>query len=519
MTIRSSASCIVVAALSMGLGLPAAGEAHGDGPGGSEGGPVVETHSGLVRGSSDAAIDTFLGIPYAEPPVGELRWRPPKAKTPWRTRLDATQFGAHCWQPGTVDSQTHSSEDCLFLNVYVPKGRVWPRPVMVWIYGGANAEGESEQYDPTPLVETGGVIVVTLNYRVGPFGFLAHPALDSEGHPAVNYGILDQQLALKWVRANIAGFGGDAYDVTIFGESAGGLNATTHVVSPLSAGLFDRAIIESGAYELQTPSLASSEALGVSFATAVGCTSQTAACLRATPVATILANEGTVNTQTSAYNQATVDGQILRETQLAALTAGHINRVPVIQGSNGHEGRVFTSPTITAAEAQQTVELFAFAAGKDPNQALAIYSLSNYSTPFEVASAALGDFGFACSARTSTALLSKWVPTHEYEFNDPAAGPLGATHGAELIYLFNLSAGVTGTQAQGPTSLPAASQELATAMRIYWTHFAAFGNPNSPTVPVWLSSVLQSIQLLTPPRPTSETDAAFSAEHHCTFWD
>ena len=153
---------------------------------------------------------------------------------------------------------------------------------MVWIYGGANALGASAIYDPTPLVETGNVVAVTINYRVGALGFLAHPALDSEGHRSVNYGIMDQQLALRWVQRNIDRFGGDPRNVTIFGESAGGLNVTTHIVSPYSAALFHKAIIESGAYQLDTPTLAASQARGTAFADRIGCVDQTAlpACAR-----------------------------------------------------------------------------------------------------------------------------------------------------------------------------------------------------------------------------------------------
>jgi para-nitrobenzyl esterase len=184
---------------------------------------------------------------------------------------------------------------------------------MVWIHGGANSSGASDFYDPTPLVETGGVLIVTINYRLGALGFLAHPALDGEGHIAVNYGVIDQQLALRWVHDNIARFGGDPGNVTIFGESAGGLNVTTHLVSPLSAGLFQRAIIESGAYQLNTPSLAASEARGIAFAKQVGCTDQSAACLRSKSLADVLANSGGV--YGTAYNQSTVDGQVLPATR------------------------------------------------------------------------------------------------------------------------------------------------------------------------------------------------------------
>jgi para-nitrobenzyl esterase len=334
---------------------------------------------------------------------------------------------------------------------------------MVWIYGGANANGASEFYDPTPLVETGGVVAVTVNYRVGPFGFLAHPALDAEGHAAVNYGVMDQQAALRWVRNNIDEFGGDQTNVTIFGESAGGLNVTTHLVSPLSAGLFDRAIIESGAYALATPTLASSEAKGIAFANRVGCPDQTASCLRSKTTAQILASAGSVNTPGSAYNQSTVDGQVLPEPQVSALSAGRFNRVPVLQGANSMESNVF-----------------------------------------------------GCGARQSNQSLAEVVPTYAYEFGDVNASATGAQHGSEIKYLLNV-AGVAPVADGSPSTLPPASQPLSLAMRRYWTTFAWSGDPNSIIVPPWplASPFFDSVQSLTPPLPHFDTTLAYGARHNC----
>jgi para-nitrobenzyl esterase len=389
---------------------------------------------------------------------------------------------------------------------------------MVWIHGGANALGASEIYDPMPLVETGDVVAVTINYRLGALGFLAHPALDSEGHRSVNYGIMDQQLALRWVQRNIDQFGGDPRNVTIFGESAGGLDVTTHVVSPYSAGLFHKAIIESGAYGLpNTPTLAKSEALGIAFGTRIGCIDQTAACLRSKSLADVLAHQGIVNTAGSAFNQSTQDGRILPEAHRTALAAGRINRVPVMQGANSHEGRSFVSPTLSAAAYEPTLRAYAMLGGKDPDRILAVYPLSDYPNPFEGASAALGDFAFACSARQSNQLLSQWVRTYAYEFADPNSSPRGAVHGAELKYLFRFIVG--GVLLAGPELLPPDSQELAKAMQHYWTQFAWDGNPNSGDAPRWrrYRTRLDEIQLLVQPTPTVTFD--YAIRHKCAFWD
>jgi para-nitrobenzyl esterase len=297
---------------------------------------TVSTAKGSLQGLVEANAISFRGIPFALPPTGDRRWKPPVAAAASTTLLDASQFAKHCPQPGaTMAAQPNASEDCLYLNVYAPKALgstsgSAPRAVMVWIYGGANAIGASTYYDPTPLVQAEDVLVVTLNYRVGALGFLAHPAIDAEGHAAVNYGVMDQQLALKWVQDNIAAFGGDPKNVTIFGESAGALNTLTHIVSPLSAGLFHKAIVQSGAYTLDTPSLTASQSRGTAFATRLGCTDQTAACLRSKTVDDVLAQQGSVNTAGSAFNQSTIDGQVLTETQRAALTAGRFNRVPAM---------------------------------------------------------------------------------------------------------------------------------------------------------------------------------------------
>jgi para-nitrobenzyl esterase len=243
-----------------------------------------------VQGTNSAGMLRFLGIPYAAPPVGALRWKPPTAAAAWTTVRDASTFASHCAQIAGPFGTASASEDCLYLNVYTPSTGPGPFPVMVWIHGGALVTGESDDYDPSALVAQ-GVAVVTLNYRLGPLGFLSHPALSAEaGGASGNYGLMDQQAALQWVQTNIKAFGGDPANVTVFGESAGGLSTFSQIASPLAAGLFQKAIVESGSYNLTPPDLATAQTWGTNFATGAGCTDQSAACLRALPVATILAN-------------------------------------------------------------------------------------------------------------------------------------------------------------------------------------------------------------------------------------
>lgn len=501
-------TALAVIALTASLSTVPIAHAH-DAPSIS-GAQVVVTNTGPVQGSVNAKTIAFLGIPYAKPPVGDLRWRPPQPHGHWTSIRTATQFGKHCPQLPPV-SDPNASEDCLFLNVYVPRtvavqGHSFAQhPVMVWLHGGANASGASEMYDPTPLVETGNVIVVTLNYRLGPLGFLAHPALDANG---ANYGVMDQQRALRWLRTNISRFGGDPQNVTLFGESAGGLDIFTHLVSPRSAGLIDKVIMQSGAYGLNAATLDQSEGLGVTFANAIGCTDQTAACLRSKPVGDVMAHGA------NAFNQSTVDGHVLREPPLAALQAGRINRVPVIQGANRHEGRFFISRGLTEAGYHQTVFGIAAATGKPADQIRARYPLS--ASPFEVTSALYGDAAFACTAEATSRIFARSVRTYAYEFADPGASPMGEMHTAELKYLVNLN---LGGSIVGPSSLSAPSQVLAARMREYWTRFAHSGNPNSRGEAEWKPVSAGQVLSLIAPSPSARSIADYRAEHQCAFWD
>ena len=322
---------------------------------------VVNTDKGPVRGIVTSTTLEFLGIPYAAAPVGDLRWQPPHPHARWRKPLDATRFGNSCAQPESISDPASDAEDCLFLNVYAPRltGRDDPerdmernsddrrphrQPVMVWLHGGGLTCGASNAYDPVKLVEEGHVIVVTINYRLGLLGFLSHPSLTAESPDAAsgNYGLMDQQFALRWVRRNIALFGGDPDNITIFGESGGGLSVHSNLASPTAAGLFHKAIVQSGAYSLTQPALASAEALGTFFASLSGCSSQTAVCLRALPVATILAVQGSVLPNGVV---PTVDGKVLTQSVAAAFASGQFNRGPVIEGSNHDEWRFFVGTT------------------------------------------------------------------------------------------------------------------------------------------------------------------------------
>jgi len=367
------------------------------------------------------------------------------------------------------------------------------------------------------------VIVVTINYRLGALGFLAHPALASHpGGPSGDYGLMDQQAALRWVQANIRQFGGNPRDVTLSGESSGGLSVLSQLVSPGARGLFSRAITESGTYDLTQASLGTAEAAGEAFAATVGCASQTATCLRALPVSTIVDNED------FAGYRPDIDGTVLTQSIGPALASGQFNHVPVINGTNRDEWRLFVAqaqldgaPPVTAANYQANIASLLTVSAPAAAAIAAEYPLSAYPSP-PVALGAVGtDAIFACPALSVDESLSRYVPTYAYEFNDvsaperylgPVGFPYGAAHESEVQYLFSLR------NTPFPGVLTPSQQRLAAAMKQYWTSLARTGSPSSPAGPPWprFTSTSQRVLSLVPPRPRTET--GFAAEHHCAFW-
>ena len=415
---------------------------------------------------------------------------------------------------------------------------------MVWIHGGALVKGDAADFDPTVLVQQ-GVIVVTINYRLGYFGFFAQSAIDAEKHLHGDYGLMDQQFALEWVQRNIAGFGGDPGQVTIFGESAGGESVYANVASPTAAGLFRGAISESGANVFQSlfdpiVTLTIGETTGTevvpsgsAITASVGCTThKTAKCLRDVPAATLAALE-------PAAVHPFVDGTVLAQTPSAAFASGEFNQVPMISGSNHDEYRYFIAEQydlgpagpLTDAEYPTAVSsVVRQPAASTMVQALinTLYPLSNYPPPTgysvsaPLALGALGtDFMFGCSVRNANLLLvANHVPVYAYEFNDENAPsvfstslsfPPGDCHTVELQYLF-----VTD-----PSPLMGDEITLSDTMIGYWTQFAKTLNPNSTGAPTWPEySEGGSIESLVSPTPATETDASFDTDHQCSsYWN
>jgi len=468
---------------------------------------VITTTDGRLRGILRNGVREFLGIPYAAPPVGSLRWRPPEPHRAWNAVFAATSMRQSCPQAIADPQRFPTAEDCLFLNIYAPDFSATGLPVMVWIHGGAFILGSGAAFDGSALAREHKLIVVTANYRLGALGFLTLPSLEAENsaHIAGNYGLLDQQAALHWVRRNIAAFGGDPSKVTIAGESAGGISVCDQMVSPGAAGLFRSAIIESGPC-MRQPTIADREKTGTELVAKLGChsASNEAACLRSKSALQVFAAmPGSL--QGPLVWGPVVDGHVLPKQPVEAFRSGTFARVPVINGSNRDEGTLFValgnplpSENYSAALASFAQPRSATASGStrdhDSAQVLAAYPLENYQSPSEGLAAVLGDSIFSCPVEKTSQLLSAFTPTYEYEFNDRKAPstliqhprfPLGAYHSAEIQYVFQTY--FPAGRGSGAPNFSPAQLRLSNEMAAYWSNFIKTGNPDRAS-PRWLAS-------------------------------
>lgn len=502
---------------------------------------VVRTDHGLVRGAAHGSYVTFDGIPYAAPPTGRLRWREPAPAPAWRGVRDATAPAPRCVQmpmPGT--DGVSGSEDCLYLNVTMPStppptGQ--RRPVLVWLHGGAFLGGSGGDYGAERMAVRGDTLVVTVNYRLGVFGYFGHPALGS----APPFGLADQQAALRWVRVNAARFGGDPGAVTLFGESAGALSVCAHLTSPSAAGLFQRAVLQSGSCHMSFPPGALGPGTpayepfaaerdvqdsGALAARQLGCEAgddaRVLACLREQ------STERLATAQLMAsFNRPAFGNPLLPAAPGKALAAGRFHRMPLLQGTNHDEMRMFVGQSL-AAYPIRTEEDYRTRLDEAFGPAGAAvdfhYPAARYPTPALAWSAVLTDRSLACTtlqeAREITTQAPR-MPLYGYEFNDPDAPvptglpahpdlPYGAAHGFELPYLFS----------SVPTERPLTEAQgtLSDRMIDYWASFARTGNPNTPGAPHWpvLHTAGPVLSLAPGPGAIHTTDA-YDA-HDCAFW-
>lgn len=463
----------------------------------ASGAEKVKTESGVVQGktSLDGTIQTFLGIPFAAAPVGDLRWKEPQPVKPWKGVREATEFAHHCMQGPIYGDMKFPdpgpSEDCLHLNVWTPtKSATAKLPVMVWIYGGGFQAGStSEPRQNGEFLARKGVVVVSMNYRLGIFGFFAYPALTKESphYASGNYGLMDQAAAIEWVKRNIAAFGGDPSNITIFGESAGSFSVSAQMASPMAKGLITEAIGESGAFFDRNPkekTLAASEAVGAKFASEIGADSL--AKLRAMPAQALL---DAVMKGDPFLFWPNVDGYFLPESVEKIFAQGEQAHVPLLAGWNRDEGswqEFFGKDAVTKenfiAKVKQDF-------GDHADEILKVF-------PSDTEAQIKQSAGLLSTADFIGYGTWKWIemqsqvddlPVYRYEFdeappagadnNRPAAGTL-AYHSAEIEYVF-------GTLKSKNLPWSEGDYELSDMMRTYWANFARTGNPNSSGLPFW----------------------------------
>ncbi|WP_185996196.1 carboxylesterase/lipase family protein [Nocardioides campestrisoli] len=442
-------------------------------------GTTVRVSGGPVRGTVEDGLRVFQGIPYAAPPVGDLRFERPQPVKPWRGTLDATAPRSQCAQLGNgTGNPTTFVEDCLYLNVTTPAGRSARRaglPVMVWIHGGSFLTGDGASYDAGKLATRGDVVVVTINYRLGPFGFLNHPDLGTS-----NAALLDQQAALRWVQRNARAFGGNPRNVTVFGESAGSASVCANIASPQARGLFRRAIAQSYSCTADFATLASSQAAAETYSAAVGCAEDTAACLRRTDPETLL--------RAWTSGAFAVGGAALPRQPGQALADGTANRVDLMHGNTLDENRLFIPLQYgTALTAAQYVGAIRATFGPAADAVLARYPLDAYASPIIALSTVFSDYGSplsTCSHVDAYDTAQDRTRVYAYQFQDRTADPLvpllgtanGAAHATELPYLFP---GLFGD------GLDPEQEKLSDAMVSYWTSFARHGRPSGRGLPRW----------------------------------
>lgn len=429
----------------------------------------VTIDSGVVTGATAGGVASFKGIPYAAPPVGALRWSAPSPAQPWSAPRDATRYGSDCMQnplPGIKAGERPMSEDCLTLNVWTPEPAKGAKlPVMMWIHGGGfvGGSGTLPETDGSLLAKR-DVVIVSFNYRLGRFGFFAHPALGAGG----NWGLMDQIAALKWVQRNIAAFGGDPTKVTIFGESAGGESVLRLMASPAAKGLFARAIAASGGGRDGWPGLADAEAKGQAFGVRAG--AGDAAALRALPAKAVLGSIALMSKEDDRYSGPMTDGTIVTANADTIFAAGKQAAVPYIIGSNDDElgfipaafRAMVNGPVEKALGPAAASVKAAYTSGAEANRRLG------------------GDVLFAEPALAfGLSQARAGAPTFLYRFGYVAEAQrkpdVGAVHASDVVFQF-------GNLAPDATTADRAAAKL---IGDYWTNFAKTGDPNGPGLPAW----------------------------------
>ncbi|MCD0443237.1 carboxylesterase family protein [Glycomyces sp. A-F 0318] len=496
------------------LALTASAAAHADAAHIDDTG-LVRTGGGLLRGTVTAETRSFQGIPYAAPPVGDLRWRAPEPAAPWDGVRDAAAPGAPCLQPSRDPGAPTGSEDCLYLDVHTPNRAAGPLPVLVFLHGGGLRSGSGDMYDPVRIVERGEAVVVTLNYRLGALGWLAHPDLDDPD--AGNFGLADQQAALAWVREEIAAFGGDPGNVTLWGQSAGGRSVCAQLAAPGAAGLFDKAIVQSAPCGNAVVAVEEAERRGLAHAAALGCDGADAeSCLREADPADLvaLAPDDGLHRRAADLPWSPVAGtEALPLQPLAAMRRGLAADVPLLHGGTSDEMRSIVygafdglDGPVTEAEYPRVVEdLYG---GRTARAILAKYPAGDYGSPSIALATLLTDDGGQlgiCSQLPALEAAAQYAPAYAYEFAEPTEPyngfPFGANHSSDLGYFFDTP---FGPRPEGDRSV------LSEAMIDHWTAFAVDGDPGWPEYERRGAYTFAA---------AGSGMADMAAGHHCGFWN
>ncbi|MDB5438727.1 MAG: Carboxylesterase, type [Caulobacteraceae bacterium] len=497
--------------------------------------PVVRVSGGTLRGAAAGGVVRYRAIPYAAPPIGALRWAAPRPASRWVGVRDATQSAQPCAQGKSAN------EDCLYLDITAPADArpSAKKPVMVWLHDGGLSAGSGSTYDPNRLVTQGDVVVVTVDFRLNIFGFLAIDGLPASG----DFGLQDQQAALRWIRANIAKFGGDPANITLFGQSGGAIAVCAQLTAPGARGLFQKAIMQSGGCGTSWPRngvaygsapgayfqpLAQIAAKGATAAQALGCgaggPAQVLACLRALPADKVIGQGG-------GFFSAAYGGEVLPIDPTKALESGRSARIPVLTGFTRDESRAIASGmelTGHPITAQNYEALLSEGFEARVGEVGAQYPLAGFSQPALAWSAIYTDRMFACPQLRDAAALARRAPVFAYEFADPhGVGlvpflpdlPPGAPHTSELPLLLDMTDGPLDITTGNLIPLRDEKKPLSAAMIRYWTQFARTGDPNMPGLPNWprFNPAAGTVLALSPgDSGIALTDA--SAAHHCAFW-
>jgi para-nitrobenzyl esterase len=497
----------------------------------------VETDTGTLRGVARLGVREFKGIPFALPPTGERRFAPPVAQTRWSGTLDATRYRSPCPQVARY-GQTDASddEDCLYLNVTAPgaaaavKRAPHLRPAIVWIHGGAYVGGSADLYPLDYFARSGDVVLVSINYRLGVFGFMAHPAFEATHNGSL--GLEDQREALRWVKRNIRAFGGDPGNITVAGESAGAASVCMQLIDPAQAtGLFDKAIIQSIGCTIGLRNADEAAATGSRVGELVHCTEAAAAlaCLRGKSVAELLAAQVEVASGNVRAFAPSVGSLSVPRQGAEAFATGQFVRVPILNGGNRDEMGLYVGYELEAGGTIATanyLERLRTSYGDLAAEVAKHYPLSDYASAAIAVGRAESDFMPGgplnnCLYLETARLASRWVPVYEFEFTDanapyvtPTPGTVtGAVHSAELPYFFpHIS---YNSRIDGP-DVPVRSQPLSRQMVAYWSRFAHTGRPAAPSLPKWPRYRSPRDVLRLDPGRVGTFDAA--AAHQCQFW-